>query len=122
MQVKDSRNHKVFKVTKYANTTTLRVGDSRKKADGSYENCYWDVLLVGNAQRDNGHLVKEGDRITINEGIAFIETFQEKRYGKVTAFRITIQEPYESNTTPRQDNIPDMPPPPAYESPGDEPF
>ncbi len=72
MQIKDSRFHKVWKVTEQDGRKQINLGDSKKQQDGTYKNWTWFFCnLVGNAK---GIQVEEGDTITINS--AKIEMYQ----------------------------------------------
>lgn len=125
MQVKQS-THKVFKVTPGSKSTTVRIGDSKKNLDGTYANFYWNAMLVGTAHAEIGNSIKEGDKLVIVEGQAYLNEFRGKVYGNVTVFKAEVIKGEALPPKPSQQTAPE--PPPAndpqygYEPLEDPPF
>lgn len=108
MQVKQS-THKVFKVTPGAKSTSVRIGDSKKNMDGTYDNFYWNAMLVSNAHTEIGNVIEEGDKLVIVEGQAYLNDFRGKTYGNVTVFKAEVIKGEEKAPVPPTQTMPDPP-------------
>ncbi len=104
MQIKDSRFHKVWEVKVENGFKKVKLGDSRKLKDGTFENWSWfDVAFVSSAQ---GLQVEEGDTITIISGQVQKRKYEGKYYDNVVVFEAEItqkgQGGYGANQKPAQ--------------------
>ncbi len=90
MQIKDSRFHKVWEVKVENGFKKVKLGDSRKLKDGTFENWSWfDVAFVSSAQ---GLQVEEGDTITIISGQVQKRKYEGKYYDNVVVFEAEITQ------------------------------
>ena len=90
MQVRDSRYHKVWKITNEKGMKKIDLGDSKKNQDGTYENWTWfGCLLVGEAKNVELH---EKDTITINAAQVQKRKYKDKYYDNVVIFNLEVTE------------------------------
>jgi len=89
MQIKDSRFHKVWKITVEDGRKKINLGDSKKNQDETYSNWTWFFCnLVGNAK---GIQVSEGDTITIESGkIEQYKTNSGEYKNSITIFDFSV--------------------------------
>ncbi len=104
MQIKDSRFHKVWEVKVENGFKKVKLGDSRKLKDGTFENWSWfDVAFVSNAQSLQ---VEEGDTITIISGQVQKRKYEGRYYDNVVVFdaEITQKNNNQSNQSYQKPN------------------
>lgn len=90
---------KVWKVEEKNGLIKVNLGDSKKKQDGTYDNCTWfGCLLVGNAKSVE---IKEGDTVNAH-GQIFQSKVGEKFYTNIVIFEICLSE--NSKSTHKKSN------------------
>jgi len=108
MQIKDSKYHKCWEIEDKGTYKKIKIGDSKKKQDGSYENCTWFGILVGKAAQVD---INKDDVFTIHSGQVFTNKGNDgKFYTSVTVFELEVTKKAESSQSDSQGDFTEFDP------------